>query len=772
MSNIITAEVVIWNNKLNQPFTYMVDSILYKELVKNNRTDFYGVLVLVEFNNSLQIGMITSNKLQTVDNEKLRYQVKPVLQILAVNKFSNQLEKMFRYLENELATSPKMIHKMLFQKNNHTALKLEIKLNQECQSLELENEYLEYQKKYFRGINKSKIEFSKIEKVDKKITVELLKTKRIIVKLFEEEIKQIKVYANQKDKHYLIQKDYMFKNQLSTHFFNKEFKSGNIISKQVAKDSDYLYFLDKNSQENKNIELNQTQKEAYQKIVSNKGISLLHGVTGSGKTSVFIKLIANEVEKGNQVLVLVPEITLTLQMIEELNQYFRSKCAYFNNTITKKQHQKLIKAVHKNEIQIIIGTRSSIFLEIPKLNLVIIDEEQDSSYKQDSEPYYHVDVMHNFWLEKEIKIVLSSATPRLKTYAKAQKNLYQLVEMSTRYNDYKFPRIKLQNYDQEHLFNDEMLTIIQQKITNQENVLILFNVKGYSKNIVCQNCGMVPTCPNCKTSLKYFKASQTLECGFCTFVEKFSGKCSECLASNFKLIGIGIEQAQEVLEKNFAENVLRIDGQVAKSKQKLQNIITEFKNSQGKILIGTQIIAKGLNFPGLDLVVVLNTDRMLFFNDYNAQEQVYQLLEQVSGRSGRTSNNGEVYIYTNYPNHQVYQAVVNHDYQKFYQFEMRNRKLQKVAPYYYMAMIEVQSLQKEKVQKIISQIETDLFKTNLIISKIIVPYIQKINNYFRLRIYVKYQKEKIKALLEPIIKKNKIGAVDIYLDLEINNYKD
>lgn len=787
MTNIFLVDVHIWNNRLNQPFSYMVDSIFYKKYFKSK---IYGTLVVVEFNNKLQVGMIVSKKINVQNKENIKFKVNPIIKIVLKNELSPNLDEMYYHLKDKIYCENKIIHKLLFQKNNAIASTLwlsqvkkneniinskntgNIKKNQyikDCGDTQ-EKEEIEYlQKKYFQ--NESEVKYKKIEKVDRKICLNLINDKVINVKLKTTTSKIMKIYKmaenNDQNEVFLIKSDFIKKHQLTEYKFRKQLKNEEIIFTEVDEKSKYLYMEKMNL---KTLNLSDEQKDAYQKIKNSPQISLLHGVTGSGKTSVFIELIKSEIQKNKQVLILVPEITLTIQMLEEINKYFNYQSAHFNNQITKKEHQKLIEQVKKNNIKIIIGTRSSIFLDIPNLSLVIVDEEHDGSYKQDMMPFYHINIMFDFWKNKNVKVLLSSATPSLKTYAKAKKNIYQLVELKQRYNDYKLPEIILRKYDKENIFSKEVINQISKKIQKNEKVLILFNIKGYSKNVICQNCGTAIVCPKCNISLTYFKESNNLECSFCDYSQKFSRKCDECDSTNLELLGMGIEKAQEILNKYFKGKVLKIDGSTSKAKVKLKKIIEEFKEDKGQILIGTQIIAKGLNFPNLNLVIVLNTDNMLFFNDYTSNEQAYQLLEQVSGRSGRNSKNGKVLIYTNYSNHQVYSSVKEHSYQKFYEFEMNNRRLQKTSPYFNIAMIEGRSLKKELLLKEFKKLENSLKQSNFELSKIIIPYVNKINDYYRVKIFLKYKRENMKEYLKMIFKENKMNLIEIIVDLEVNSY--
>ncbi len=769
MTKIYTVEVKILNKSLNQSFSYMIDFSLYQNC------HIYD-LVLVKFNNKYEVAIVEK---KSILNEKPKFTMNSVLKILKTNQLNENQVELVEYLDNKLYSNKSDLSEIIIKKNNIQNNNLVIKLNNKIKKDELLNndiinkylvdqtKYKNVKKEYLKNINnyieKDLIKIELQKDIIKKINV--INFDKNNIELIEKTLKKSIQY---KDRFY-IKKDFLKVYNLSEYQYKKLKDLNLLLTKQIEEPAYENVFL---SEELTKTKLSQKQQQAYEHIQNKieKKPVLLHGITGSGKTAIFTKLIQEEIIKNKQVLILLPEITLSHQMIKHLEKEFGDVCVFFNNSLTKSQHKKILNKIQNNSAKIIISTRSGIFLNIPKLSLVIVDEEHDNSYKQNFYPYYHIDDMIDYWEKHNIQILLSSATPSLITYTKALKNIYELVELKTRYNDYALAKIKLKNYDQNDIVNNDFINEIKTSINTNENVLVLFNVKGYSRAIECPNCGNVEKCPNCNITLKYYKNAKTAECNYCDYKIDNYNSCSNCNEKHLKLIGLGIEKVQDELNKHFKGKIFRVDSQIAKTKNKVNNIIDQFNNSQGKILIGTQIIAKGLNFNNLNKVIVLNTDNMLYFNDFSAYENAYHLLEQVSGRSGRSSLKGEVIIYTNHKENYIYQAVQKHDYNLFYNEEMQNRKLQKTLPYYYICQIEFRATNVLQYEKEILKLKNTLDNYNLIVTKIIEPYINKVGDEYRLKIFVKYKKENIKKIIQSEIHKLDFKNIKILIDLNISSY--
>lgn len=747
-------KVNIINKKLNQSYTYEIDSVLYHKI---NLYDY----VLIKFNNKLEIGQVLVKK----EERKPDYKLNSVLKILKQNNITPNMTQMIQYLSSKMICSEVELANLIIRKNFIIKFNLMLKLNNNLAEREIkEKSYQDLNKKYFQ--TEESIKYNKIHKEDRGLIEELLQKDLLTVNLIEIAKPKLKVYYQAQEEEYYTKKDYLKKFSLTNYKFQKLLKEKQILSLEINEEN---YF--KKEKYQPNIEkLTQEQKRTLEEINNNiedKPI-LFHGITGSGKTTIFKELIKKEINVHKQVLILVPEITLTMQMIEELEKSFGAICAYFNNKITDNEHNLLLNKIKNNTAKIIITTRSGIFIDIPNLSLIIIDEEHDSSYNQNFYPYYHVDDLMEYWEKEKIKVLRASATPDITSYTKSKKEIYKLVTLSTRYANNELPQIKFQKYENENYITKNLIQLITKKITQKENVLILYNVKGYAQSLECLNCGIVLKCPNCKIPLKYYQ-DKMVSCSYCTYQLTNYTKCQNCQSSNIKYIGMGIEKIQQELTRTFGSKVLRIDTKIAKTKKKLNEIISEFKEAKGKILIGTQIIAKGLNFPHLNQVIVLNTDKMLYFDDFSANEKTYQLLEQISGRPGRTGEKSEVLIYTNHQEHFIYQAIAKHDYLLFYQQEMNNRKLQRTTPYYYIAMIEFRSRNIDKELENIKEIQNLITTYKIIQTPLSTPYVENIMDLQRRKIFLKYKKEKIYELSQKI-KRYESPNFQILINLKIKEY--
>lgn len=777
-------KIKILNNKINQSFTYMIDLSSYSKLE-------YGDLLLVKFNHKFQIGFYVSEHKKLNDKVKdkinstsydeeieIGYKINKVLEVLKQNRINEYGKHITEYIYKRTFNNKEHLANMVINKNEMKKNKLEITYLKDLEEINyIVVEYIkehpktskkEYLSEYFKT---STLLYNNVKKEHIKLFDFLYEKKAISITLQKEKQNKIKLYKSTKSSYkYMKKSTYLLANNITNYKFNKQLKDG-LIKEKVINSYEYIEEVDRTLNK---YELTDYQEKAYNKIknlIIDKPI-LLRGITGSGKTAIFINLIEEHIKKGEQVLLLVPEMILARQIIKTMIDAFGEVCGYYSNDITEKQKGELLNKIKNNYTKIIVGTRSSVFLEIPNLKLVIIDEEHDTSYKQNFSPYYDVHELIDFYTSENIRVLLSSATPLISTYAKAQKGIYELVELTKRYNNYSTPKITFKNYDKDNIINDNFINYLKESLNNKEKVLILFNIKGYSRTVECSDCYDIATCPNCNIPLKYYKESNSCECSYCDFEIRNYQKCQSCGSYKLKYIGLGIEKVETELQKHFKNKVLRIDSKVAKTKKLINEILKEFNDEDQRILLGTQIVSKGLNFSNLNKVIVLNLDNMLYFDDFAAYEKTYQLLEQVSGRSGRSKEQGEVIIYTNHESTYVYDAVLKNDYNRFYKEEMHNRKLQKSIPYYYIAQVEFRDKDKEKAKKIIENIKRYIENENkeLIITNVIKPYIEKIGNEYRYKIYIKYKKDNIRHILKQCINNLEIEHLNILIDLKITDY--
>lgn len=454
------------------------------------------------------------------------------------------------------------------------------------------------------------------------------------------------------------------------------------------------------------IELNQEQLSAYDSIIDKwdeTPISLLHGVTGSGKTEVYIKLIEKVIKEGGQVLYLIPEIAISFQLINRLEQYFGNSIAVYNSKFSTMERAEIwnrVKTKGDNKIKIVLGSRSSVFLPYTDLRLVIVDEEHDASFKQ-TEPVPHYNGKDSaIYLARmfHAKTILASATPSIESYYNAKLDKYQLLELKHRYSKTLLPEIFIADI-KEHMKHREMYGIfskmlydaIKETLDNGQQVIIFQNRRGYAPHIACNICGYIPKCPNCDVSLVLHKTTQTLNCHYCGHTASIPNECPDCHSHSLRVVGTGTEKVEEELQVYFPNaKIARMDLDTTRKKDSYTKLINDFSSGKIDILTGTQIVAKGLDFDNVGLVGVVDADSMLFYPDFRAYERAFQILTQVSGRAGRREKRGKVVLQTFDPYHQVLRDVSEHNYSSMYSSQIQERKLLNFPPFCKMIRITLQ----------------------------------------------------------------------------------
>ena len=505
-------------------------------------------------------------------------------------------------------------------------------------------------------------------------------------------------------------------------------------------------------------------------------VYLLHGVTGSGKTEVYMELIEHCLNRGQKAIVLVPEISLTPQTISRFSKRFGSQIALLHSALSDGERYDEWRRINRNEVDIVIGARSALFAPLQKLGLIVIDEEHSDSYKQDdSNPRYDAISMaiKRAQLNKNCKVILGSATPSLDSYARALKKVYHLLSLPNRINKKGLPTVTLIDMNQEFKkskghFSPSLLEKIIETLHRNEQVILLLNRRGYANFVTCKNCGYTIKCPHCDITLTYHKTSNNLRCHYCGYATNKVTICPECHEEALSDLGTGTEKVEEELKQLIPEaKILRMDFDTTSKKGSHQKMIEQFKTQKFNILLGTQIVAKGLDFANVTLVGVINADTSLNIPNFRSSEATFSLLSQVAGRSGRGSKTGEVIIQTYNPNHYAIKYVQKHDYQSFFKKEMMMRKELNYPPYYYIAYIRISGKDDKLCYKESLKIQK-LLKKYLNMTTILGPSpcnIYKLNNVYRYGIILKYKKEdNLKKLLNKIIdvyKSNKLIVIDL-----------
>ena len=505
---------------------------------------------------------------------------------------------------------------------------------------------------------------------------------------------------------------------------------------------------------------------------------LLYGVTGSGKTETYMEMIDYYLKQGKTSIVLVPEISLTPQMVNRFRERFGDKIAALHSALSDGEKYDEWRRIYRGEASIVIGARSAIFAPLSNIGIIIVDEEHSESYKQsDPAPRYHArDIAIKRTLFHKCPVVLGSATPSLETMARAQKGVYGLLELPERVNGRSLPDVEIIDMNQAMKkarghFSEKLISEIGNRLEKKEQIILLLNRRGYSSFVTCKNCGYTFKCPNCDISLTYHKSSNTLRCHYCGYGEKVYTECPECGEKSLNNLGVGTQKIEEELKDIYPmARVLRMDYDTTSRKGMHEEMIEAFRNHEYDILLGTQMVAKGLDFSLVTLVGVLNADTSLNIPDFRSSENTYSLLSQVAGRSGRAEKNGYVIIQTFNPDHYAISLTAKQDYLEFFKKEMNIRHELKYPPYYYICNIRISGKNAltlfDEANKIRRSLDRNL--DNVIILGPTGGSLFKINNIFRYNIIIKYKKDdKIRDILEKIVDHYK-SKNDVKVDIDFN----
>ncbi len=462
------------------------------------------------------------------------------------------------------------------------------------------------------------------------------------------------------------------------------------------------------------LQLSEAQQTAFDEIKNSfiqKEVCLLHGVTSSGKTEIYIKLIEEYIKKEKQVLYLLPEIALTTQLVARLRDYFGNKVAVYHSKYSNNERVDVWQQVLERspKAQIVIGARSALFLPFSNLGLVIVDEEHEQTFKQvDPAPRYHArDASIVLANSHKAKVLLGSATPSIETYYNAQSGKYGLVEIFKRYGNVRMPEIELVDLKDKYFrkkmsghFSDTLIENITTALSLGEQVILFQNRRGFSPIIECLTCGHVPQCPQCDVSLTYHKHKNQLRCHYCGYSMAKPTNCHICSSVDLTTKGFGTEQIQQELVELFPNaKIGRMDQDTTRGKFGFEKIIDSFKNREMDVLVGTQMLAKGLDFDNVSLVGIMNADNMLYHPDFRAFERSYQMMTQVSGRSGRSEKQGKVIIQTYNPDHNTIQQVVNSDYAGMYKEQLYDRQIYHYPPYYKLVKLTLKHRDFDKLKE-------------------------------------------------------------------------
>ncbi len=489
------------------------------------------------------------------------------------------------------------------------------------------------------------------------------------------------------------------------------------------------------------LALNEEQQNALNSILNtDKVVSLLYGLTGSGKTEVYLNLASKVIEKGGEVIVLVPEIGLTPQMIERFKGRFGDRVAIIHSKLSSGERYDEYRKVLNGEVKVVVGVRSAVFVPFKNLKMIIIDESHDSSYEfHDNLKYDTIEVAINR-MKNRGKVVLGSATPSIESYFYAKNDFYNLCELKNRAKKGAFlPETKIVDMRDElimgniSIFSRELKGAIEEKLKKKEQIILFLNRRGFSNFISCRSCGEVIKCENCDISMTYHKAKNRLICHYCGKTKPLPKVCPSCGSKFIKQFGVGTQKVEEEVNKLFPEaNVLRMDRDTTTKKDSFEKFYEIVKNKEVDIIIGTQMVSKGFDFENVTLVGIVAADMSLYISDYKAKERTFQLITQVAGRAGRASKRGEVIIQTYSPDSEIIKYSASGNYEDFYNYEIEDRKLFLYPPYRKLIEFEFSSYNENLTQvwaeKFLRQMSLDIKNLDLMVTKFIkLPKIQNIN---------------------------------------------
>ena len=526
-----------------------------------------------------------------------------------------------------------------------------------------------------------------------------------------------------------------------------------IVQKEVQRSAAYFEGIDASQP----LELNPEQRQARDAVISAIGSHqppfLLQGITGSGKTEVYLQIIQGALDKGKTAILLVPEISLTPQMTERFIARFGEQVAILHSGLSNGEKYDEWRKVERGDAQVVVGARSAIFAPLKNLGVMIIDEEHEATYKQDNNPRYHArDVAILRAKYNQAALVLGSATPSLESRARAGKGVYQHLQLTQRANPLAtIPDVQVIDFrdyigqNETSNFTPPLLEAIQDRLYKKEQVVLMLNRRGYSSFVMCRECGTVDTCPNCDISLTLHMDTKTMNCHYCGFLKDIPQVCPNCKSRSIRYYGTGTQKAYDELAEIFPQaRILRMDVDTTRKKGSHQALLDQFRRGEADILLGTQMIAKGLDFHNVTLVGVLNADTALNLPDFRSSERTFQLLTQVAGRAGRAEKAGQVLIQSYNPQHYAIRFAKDQDYEGFYAYEMGIRRQLGYPPYYFTIGITLSHKKEEEVVKrayeVMNILRSGLSETSNILGPTPKP-IARTHNLYHYQILIKYRLE-------------------------------
>ena len=706
---------------VDKTFTYLIPEKL-KTILKP------GMKVKVPFGKTIINGFVLE-----IINESNNENLKEIIDITDYNFVLNEeLLKLGKIIQNQTLCSLISAYQ--------TMLPSSMKVKTITSNYQKYNEYLEIidDKKAIDYINNNKRKLKRIELINR-----LLNKEKVLKKEYNNEI-------------------------------IKELLENNIIN--INKEN--IYRINKNNNKETKKELTRPQQRCVDEVINNLNTNntyLLYGVTGSGKTEVYMQIIEEVVKQGKCAILLVPEISLTHQIVKRLYDRFASDVAIFHSALSEGEKYDEYHKILNGDVHVVVGTRSAIFVPFEKIGVIILDEEQSQNYKQDNNPRYHArDIALERAKYHNCPLILGSATPSLESMARSKKGVYKLLELKERIGKSVLPEVTVIDMQEEYkkrnmIISDYLDEKIKDRISKNEQVILMLNRRGYSTIINCKNCGYTFKCPNCEITLTYHKTNNNLRCHYCGYTLLSTEVCPSCHEKALSSLGLGTEKLEEELIKRYNVPVIRMDTDTTSKKGSQDEIIKKIENREVSIIVGTQMISKVFDFPYVTLVGIINADDSLNIPDFRSGEKTFELLTQTIGRAGRGNIKGEAVIQTfNYDNKTI-EFSKNNNYEGLYNYEMNIRKILKYPPYFYITMVKIASkdynLASKEITKVRNYLDNNL--KDVIILGPTTASMFKINNVYRFQIILKYKNyDKIKISL---IYLDNIYKTNSKVNIEIDN---
>ena len=734
-----------------QYFDIYIDSMkgIYTYSDKNDEFEI-GENVIVPFRNIKKSGFIIRKNLKENFNFKVLNISSKVKNSL---KLSNEQIKLIEWMTDYYLASYDSVIKAMIPKKIKISYSNVYIIN--LNKLNILNQYLDNDIiKYI--ISLTTISYSTAKTKFKKSVIDNLINKGFLYKNDNNIYINIEKFYKLKEENKEIFEYFYKKTIIKKEKLEEKFKKNDIkeleekeILKIEANINEKKEYVSNNTEkvfENKSL-LNKKQlaiKENIEKSI--KKYFLLKGVTGSGKTEIYIELIKKAFFEGYGSIFLVPEISLTPQMVERFQSEFKNNIAILHSSLSDIERAKEWESIYTGEKKIVLGVRSAIFSPVKNLKYIILDEEHEATYKQDSSPRYNAKyVAIKRCLDEDAKLILGSATPSIESYYYAKTGIYELLSLEDRYGNAQMPDIQVVDMKQEDdlFFSKALLEEIKNTLLKNEQVILLLNRKGYSTYIQCKDCGYVEECDNCSIKMSYYKSTNKYKCNYCGKQIYYTGKCTKCGSTNLIHSGKGIERIEEELKKYFDVPMIKVDSELSRNKDYFSKIYKDFSDKKYSILIGTQIIAKGLHFPNVTLVGVINSDIILNFPDFRSGEKTFQLLTQVSGRAGRGDKKGKVIIQTYEPENNVIKDSKEENYDLFYEKEISSRKVFSYPPFSKILNIGFSSEDEGRLLDISKKFYDEIKSQDVELYGPMPSMVYKVQKRFRMNIFAKGSKKKI-----------------------------